>query len=54
MKYRITIDIESSEKLHAVNLQKAKSMAEEAVIEHLKMPENAVIFVNTKLTKESD
>ena len=54
MKYKITVDIESSEKMNASNLQQVKSMVEETVIENLRMTKSAVIFVNTKVTKESD
>jgi hypothetical protein len=54
MKYRITVDIESDKKLNPSNLQQVKSMVEETVIENMKMPDGANIFVNSKVTKESD
>lgn len=54
MKYKIVVEIECSEKLRAVSLQKVKSMVEETVIENLLIPKDGVMFVNTKLTNESD
>lgn len=54
MKYRIMVEIECSKKLRAVNLQKVKSIVEETVIENLSIPKDGVMFVNTKVTNESD
>lgn len=51
MKYKITIDIDSSEKLNPKNLQQVKSMVEEVLIENLNMPNGVNIFINTKVTK---
>lgn len=53
MKYKITVDIECSSSLKAVNLQKVKSLIEETVIENLPIPSGEVMFVNLKLTNES-
>lgn len=52
MKYKITIDIECSTSLRAVNLQNVRSLVEETVIENLPIPDGEVMFVNTKVTKE--
>jgi hypothetical protein len=53
LKYKITIDIECSTSLRAVNLQNVKSLVEETVIENLPIPDGEVMFINTKLTNES-
>jgi len=53
MHYKITIDIECSTSLKAVQLQEVKAMVEETVIENLIIPNGEVMFVNTKLTNES-
>ena len=52
MKYKITVDIDSSEKLSAKNLQQVKSMVEKTVIENLTTPNGVDVFINTKVTKE--
>lgn len=54
MKYLIAISIETDKAINAKNLQHVKSMAEESVIEHLAMPEGVSVFVNAKVTKQSD
>lgn len=54
MNYKIIIDIESSDKLNPANLQHVKSMAEEALIENLKIPNGVSVFVNSKVTKENE
>lgn len=54
MKYKITVDIESTEKLNPYNLQQVKSMVEEIVIENLNMPVCGGVYINTRVTKESD
>lgn len=54
MKYRITVDIEADKKLSPSNLQRVKSVVEETVIENMQMPGGANIFVNSKVTKESN
>ena len=53
MHYKITIDVECSTSLKAVQLQEVKAMVEETVIENLIIPNGEVMFVNTKLTNES-
>ena len=52
MKYKITVDIGSSEKLNPRTLQTIKHMVEETVIENLEMPKGASVFVNSKVTKD--
>lgn len=52
MKYKITVDIDSSEKLNPSNLQTIKYMVEETVIENLEMPKDVGIFITSKVTKE--
>ncbi|NLI14565.1 hypothetical protein [Pelotomaculum propionicicum] len=54
MKYRITVDIDSSIKLNPKNLQQVKSLVEETVIENMKMPNGASVFINSRVTKESE
>lgn len=54
MKYKIVVEIESDMNLNPKNLQRVKSMAEETVIENMKMPLGACIFINSKVSKEDN